>query len=53
MRVIKKYRFQIGTKIPFADWPAIIHQFMDENDLTNEVFLYNFESSVPYDKTPD
>lgn len=53
MRVIKNYRFQIGTKIPFADWPALIHRFMEENSLTGGAFLYHFESDVPYNKTPD
>lgn len=46
MRVIQRYRFNIKTKIPFADWPGIVRQFLMENKLTSGRLLYRFESLV-------
>lgn len=42
MRVIRRYRFQIGTKVPFAQWPEIVHRFLAESGLTYHRFLYHF-----------
>jgi hypothetical protein len=42
MRLIKKYSFRIGTKIPYAKWPALVHQFLEAQGLTSRSFLYYF-----------
>lgn len=42
MRVIRRYRFEIGTKVPFAQWPEIVHRFLAESGLTYHRFLYHF-----------
>ena len=42
MRKIKTYRFHIGTKIPFPEWPQLVHRFMSEQDLHSEGLLYCF-----------
>lgn len=46
MRVIKSYRFSIGTKIPYWQWPEIVHHFLETNQLTSSRFLYHFTSYV-------
>lgn len=46
MRVIKEYCFNIGTKLPFAQWPEIVHRFLEENGLTCRRFLYHFSDYV-------
>lgn len=46
MRVIRRYRFEIGTKIPFVQWPEIVHRFLVENGLTYQRFLYHFTDNV-------
>ena len=43
MRLIKKYSFRIGTKIPYAKWSALVHQFLEEQGLTSQSFLYYFD----------
>lgn len=43
MRLIKKYLFKIGTKIPYSEWPDIAHRFLSDNGLTNHRFLYYFD----------
>lgn len=43
MRVIKKYYFDVGTKIPYSDLPYIVHAFLDKQGLTSHRFLYYFE----------
>ncbi len=43
MRLIKNYYFDIGTKIPYSEWPSIVHQFLEENNLTAHRFLYYFD----------
>lgn len=42
MRVIKSYHFGIGTKIPFSEYPEIVHQFLANQGLTYRKFLYYF-----------
>ena len=42
MRLIKNYYFDIGTKIPYSEWPEIVHQFLAENKLVSHRFLYYF-----------
>lgn len=44
MRVIRRYRFEIGTKIPFAQWPEIVHGFLAATGLSNQRFLYHFSA---------
>lgn len=46
MRVIRRYQFHIKAKIPFAQWPDIVHQFLLENGLTYQRFLYHFSDYV-------
>ena len=46
MRVIRRYSFNIGAKVPFAQWPEIVHRFLEENGLTYQRFLYHFEDNV-------
>lgn len=53
MRIIKKYRFQIGTKIPYYEWPEIIHRFLEDKKLTSRHFLYYFEDILSRDETPE
>lgn len=43
MRLIKNYDFHIKTKIPYAIWPTLVHQFLEEQGLTSRSFLYYFE----------
>jgi hypothetical protein len=43
MRLIKNYTFGIGTKIPYAKWPELVHQFLDAQGLTSRTFLYYFD----------
>lgn len=42
MRVIKKKNFFIGGKIPYSQWPELIHRYMSEQGLTSRKFLYHF-----------
>ena len=44
MRRIRYYVFKAGTKLPFAELPALIHQFLDEQGLKSASFLYYFEA---------
>lgn len=46
MRVIRRYRFNIKAKIPFAQWPDIVHRFLAENGLIYHRFLYHFSDYV-------
>ena len=46
MRVIRRYSFNIGAKVPFAQWPEIVHRFLAENGLTYQRFLYHFTDNV-------
>ena len=53
MRLVKNYIFKIGTKIPFSEWPEIVHRFLSENRLTSHRFLYFFEDILRYGETKD
>ena len=44
MRRIRYYVFKAGAKLPFAELPAIIHQFLGEQGLKSASFLYYFEA---------
>ncbi|MBQ7850490.1 MAG: hypothetical protein IJ343_12250 [Clostridia bacterium] len=46
MRVIRAYRFRIGTKIPFGQWPEIVHRYLEEQGLSSRRFLYRFSEYV-------
>ena len=46
MRLIQNYIFKIGTKIPYSQWPEIVHQFLQKNNLTSHRFLYYFDNFV-------
>lgn len=56
MRLVKNYVFNIKTKIPFSEWPEIIHRFLSENRLTSHRFMYYFMdiigSIAPEDEVP-
>lgn len=43
MRVIKRYYFKIGGKIPCPEWPSIIKTFMRQQGLSYQKFHYYFE----------
>lgn len=45
MLAIQCYRFLIGTKIPFSDWPQIVQAFLNQQSLHHERFLYYFEDN--------
>lgn len=53
MRLVKHYIFDIKTKIPFSEWPEIVHRFLSENHLTSHRFLYFFEDILGYNETKD
>ena len=53
MRLIQHYIFNIKTKIPFSEWPEIVHCFLSENHLTNHRFLYFFEDILDSNETKD
>ncbi|MBR3763278.1 MAG: hypothetical protein IKK57_01840 [Clostridia bacterium] len=52
MRVIRRYRFVIGTKVPFTQWPEIVHRFLAESGLTYQRFLYHFTGMPSNGQTP-
>ena len=39
MRLLKTWVFQIETKIPYSEWPEIVHRYLREQGLTCEKFL--------------
>lgn len=43
MRVFKHYRFLIGTKIPFSEWPGIVNAFLKQQNLSAGHFYYYFQ----------
>lgn len=48
MRILQRYRFPVGTKIPFDKWPDIIEQYLREQSLSHGNFHYcmeNYEDS--------
>ena len=53
MRLVKHYTFNIKTKIPFSEWPEIVHRFLSENHLTSHRFLYYFEDILSINQTKD
>ena len=44
MRRIRHYVFKAGAKLPFADLPRTIHQFLDGQGLKNASYLYYFDA---------
>ena len=52
MRLVKQYTFNIKTKIPYSEWPDIVHRFLSENHLASHRFLYHFED-ITVDGVPD
>ena len=44
MRVLQCYRFLVGTKISFDEWPAIIEQYLLEQKLHHQSFHYCLET---------
>lgn len=44
MRILQRYRYIIGTKIPFDKWPAIIEQYLLEQNLHHQSFHYYLET---------
>jgi len=53
MRLVKHYIFNIKTKIPFSEWPKIVHRFLSENHLASHRFLYFFEDIINGKETKD
>lgn len=44
MRVLQCYRFLVGTKIPFDQWPGIIEEYLYRQNLTHRIFHYCLKS---------
>ena len=53
MRLIQNYIFKIGTKIPYSQWPELVHQFLQENNLSSYHFLYYFDNYIDGGETKD
>lgn len=54
MRILQCYRFLVGTKIPFDQWPGIIENFLQQQKLSHNFFHYCMETFVhtaPGEKT--
>lgn len=47
MRVIKTKNYFIRGKIPYSQWPELIHRYMSEQGLTSRKFLYYFQGFRP------
>lgn len=45
MLALQTYRFWVGRKIPFSDWPEIIQTFFNKQSLRYNNFLYYFEDN--------
>lgn len=45
MLAMQKYRFLIGSKIPFSDFPGIVQNYMEQQNLHYSRFLYYFEDN--------
>ena len=43
MRLIRKQMYSMGVKVPYFEWPEIIHSFLQEQGLTSHRFLYYFK----------
>ena len=46
MRVIQTYTFRMSPKMPYSDYPAIAHRFLEKQNLTSHRFLYFFDELV-------
>lgn len=46
MRVLQTYKFKLGTKIPYSEYPAIARRFLEEQNLVSHRFLYHFSQHV-------
>lgn len=46
MRVIQTYTFNMSSKTPYSDYPAIARRFLEEQNLTSHRFLYFFNELV-------
>ena len=44
MRVIQYYKFWIGRKIPFLEWPDLIQKLMEQTELHYGGFCYYFKT---------
>lgn len=42
MRVLQTYKFKLGTKIPYSEYPTIARRFLEEQNLVSHRFLYHF-----------
>lgn len=46
MRVIQTYTFRLSAKVPFSDYPTIVHRFLEDQKLVSHRFLYYFDELV-------
>ena len=46
MRVIGTYYFQIGSKIPFNQWPDLVQTFLQQHGLSYDRFIYYFKENI-------
>ena len=53
MRPINPYCFSIGTKIPYSDWPEIVHQYLDRPGISFRRFMYHFKDLFNFYETVD
>lgn len=44
MRILQYYRFNVGTKIRFDEWPGIVEAFLSSQKLSHRYFHYYLES---------
>lgn len=51
MRLIMNYF--ISTKVPYSEWPEIVHTFLQKQGLSNKRFLYYFETLLGSDPDSD
>ena len=45
MLAIQIYRFRVKTKIPYSEWPQIAKNYLEQQELDYERFLYYFEDA--------
>lgn len=53
MRAIMTRRFYIKTKIPFSEWPTIVHTFLDECNVSCSRYMYFFQDFAGSRKSTD
>ena len=47
------YFFHVGTKIPYSEWPELVHTFLQKQGLSGKRFMYYFETLLGTDPNED